>query len=184
MLRDEIYRAFDEMPTLGLAYSLADYDFFDTNRCFPNKGYIWIKDNLKLDKARLIPANWTDSEIEELKFQLENSCTVNKQYLREQVRSDYIERHYFGLVHLHKNSFIFYFPIWMANFLENDSLLPMSSTFFFKNLSSLSFYDEDFFNWLNESQKKVVIQFLTTVSNEYTDDAYLALTMWESAMPQ
>lgn len=181
-LKGKIYQEFNEVKSLGFEYSLADYDFFDSNHCFPNKGYGWIDANLKLQKTDLLPARWPTQDLALLDTQLENACVVEKKEHWDTVSTDYLERHWCGLAHLDRRPFLFYFPAWMLQYLRSSESLGLSSTHFFTRFSAVDFADRTWFDWMSDAQKKVAVNFFLEVSGEWQPEAGLAAMMWDSTL--
>lgn len=184
-LERELLDSFTEVPFLGTEYSLADYDFFDTNRTFPRRGYAWIEANLKLARADLMPSHWPREELEMLDDQLANGYVLDKRCHWNSLTTDYLERHWCGLAHMERKPFLFYLPGWMHAFITDENpqkSLCLSSAYFFSKFSSLHFADEKYFSWMSGHQKSVLVDFLGQVRGEWEDEARLASIMWSSAI--
>lgn len=177
-MNEKIINSFSKICFLGCNYSLADYDFFDTNHCFPDCGYKWIEDNLKLSKDQVLPKGWDSKDIEDIKWQLERCSIIEKKTHWRHVSPVYIEKHYFGLFHMEEIQFKFYLASWLFNVVNKTHNMPLCTSFFIEKFSSFTFADDAFFDWLSSDQRKTVVQCMRFLGSEWREKLELITIMW------
>lgn len=169
-LLESIEVSFPEDIVLGKNYSLADSDFFDSNRYYPDNESAKIQ----LSKFPYKFEGWDKSTIE---FTLNQIRTNEISYKNEcwgDVESKYFRKHFHGVVFLNELSYLYYLPAWMSLFLkEGDGVLDIASDWMLTVIenSALCGGRDSRLNMLNDKQKKVISNFLIFMY-EYNDIEY------------
>lgn len=169
-----LYKNFQSVAYLGKHYTLADGDYCDSNSRFPDAGVIGSGRTVE----QLIPTYWDEKEKEKISEQIISLDVLDKREHWDMVSSKYMKDFQCGFHYLDDHSFKYYLSAFINLYIAN----PLST----------NEYSQRFFNWflnphanvkwfnsLDISQIRLVVDFLIYVVMLSSDDSFVAMEALE-----
>ncbi len=162
MYNDELLKliisSFSSVGSLEKHYSLADTDFYDSNRFYPNN------ENAKelLSKYPYGYLGWDEETVNFITRQVNNSITF-KNEAWDQVKPDYLRKHFHGILYLDSHSYLYYLSAWMYQFVKGEEeTLDICSDWMLSTIltSTLCNGNDTKLEALDGRQRKTVRRFL------------------------
>jgi hypothetical protein len=112
---DGLSKAFPFNSTLNYLHSLADCDFYDSNRCFPED---WVE-RCGINLADAIPQYWYDDDRKLAVEQATFKKISMKDYHWSSVKAEYLDRYQSGFFYMKIDEFKFYLCAWMYKYCSS-----------------------------------------------------------------
>lgn len=153
---------------LGKSYSLADYDYFDTNRNFPDQGIDWLNAGSSITIDELVANYGNEREI--MYFQVKNKVIFDKQHHWDSVNPEYLQKYQYGFRYMDPTVFKFYLAAWIFQYCtytekkQSTSVLNDITRRFLDKFSG-SFYMSENLWWkpLNRNEIHLIIDFIILI---------------------
>lgn len=152
-----LFNVFGSSEKLGYSYSLADCDFFDSNRCYPEH---W-SNRPNIGAINPIPEYWYEEDRKIALEQIHDRKVIYKAQHWSSISANYIDKYQCGFFYMEIKTFKFYLAAFIFQLMNDTQGAGNYSDRFFNCF--LDGYDRDERGWLaslKEDEVHVIIDFL------------------------